>query len=170
MLIATKLDQFIADCIAVIDDPKFRDKDGETQGTVPNPTIEWSPEIDWPSFPSELMYRCLLLPARVKAAAETASFIAEHVSGPPDYIEYFEELEQRFSEVGLQAVHILNRLKESYGVHSQERYDIPPQETFERTIEKVLASKVKQQEHQKAFHARMEEGRKRRAEALINAR
>ena len=168
MLIATKLDQFIADCVAVIDEPKLRDQNGEIQGTVPNPSIEWSAEIDWPSIPSELMYRCLLLPARAKAAVETANFIYEHVSGPPDYIEYFEELEQRFSEVGLQAVHILNRLKENYGVHSQERYDIAPQETFERAIEKVLASKEEQQEQQKVIHALMEEDRKRRVETLTN--
>ena len=169
MLIATILDQFIAECIDLIDDPKFEDEKRVVHGTVPNPKIEWPPEIDWPSIPSELMYRCLLLPARAKAVVESAAFVADNISGPPDYSEYFEELEQGFSEVGIQAVHILNRLKESYGVHSRDdRYTSDPQEIFDDTIKKVLASKEEQQEQQKALMTRMVEERKKRAETLTS--
>ncbi len=166
MLLATTLDHFITQCIDVIDEEKYEDEHGVVHGTVPNPSIKWPEEIDWPSIPSELMYRCLLLPGRVKAASETATFVADHVSGPPDYSEYFEELEHRFSEVGLHAVHILNRLKESYDVQSQDRYYDSPQQIFERTINKILASKEEQQEHQKEMNARMEEDRKKRAAAV----
>lgn len=166
MLVATTLDQLISDCIDLIFDPKHEDEHGVAHGTVPNPTIEWPKDIDWPSIPSDLMYRCLLLPGRIKSAGETASFVAEHASGPPNYSEYFDELEQRFSEIGLQAVHIRNRLKEDYGVHAQDpAYD--PQELFQRTIDKVLASKAEQHERQKAFTAKMEEDRRKRADAVM---
>lgn len=165
MIIATKLDQFIADCVDLTDDPKFTDEQGIVQGTVPNPTLEWPKEIDWPSLPSELMYRCLLLPERARSATEAANFIAANVSGPPDYTEFFEELELRFSEVGLHAVHILQRLKESYGVQSQDRYEKDPKKIFLQTINKVRASKERQSEQQAAMIARMEENQKKRAQA-----
>lgn len=155
MLIAAVLDQFITDCIELIYDPKHIDLEGVVHGTVSNPTINWPPEIDWPSIPSELMYRCLLLPSQAKAAAEQASFVAEHVSGPPDYSEYFEELELKFAEVGLQAFHIMKRLKESYGVHSKDRYDVDPQEIFQGTVKSVLASKESQKEGLKTKFARL---------------
>ncbi|EKF17858.1 hypothetical protein [Nitratireductor pacificus] len=148
MLIATTLEQFISDCIDLIYDPTFEDEEGVVHGTVPNPSIVWSPEIDWPSIPSDLMYRCLLLPAQAKSAAESADFIAEQVSGPPDYSEYFEELELRFSDVGLRAFHILKRLIESYGVHWQNGYTVDPQVTFQDTIDRIRASKKRQLEQQ----------------------
>ncbi|CAN7262255.1 hypothetical protein LJR098_001096 [Rhizobium sp. LjRoot98] len=167
MLLATTLDHFITQCVDVIDEEKYEDEHGVVHGTVPNPSIKWPEEIDWPSIPSELMYRCLLLPGRVKAASETAAFVADHVSGPPDYSEYFEELEQRFSEVGLHAAHILDRLKEAYDVQSQDRYEDNPIDIFQRTIAKIKASKEKQRIEQAAMMARMEEDRKKRAATVI---
>ncbi|OCP07971.1 MULTISPECIES: hypothetical protein [unclassified Ensifer] len=164
MLLATTMDQLIDDCMNVVFDPKHEDDEGVAHATAPTPRIEWPSALDWASIPSDLMYRSLLIPGMIKSAEESASFVAEHVAGPPDYSEYFEELEDRYSKIGLSAVHILNRLRDDYGVEFQEREHHDPQHTFEATIVKIKKSREAQKAKQAEFFARMEKSRKERQE------
>ncbi|RFB99335.1 hypothetical protein B5K11_02570 [Rhizobium leguminosarum bv. trifolii] len=155
MLLAVTLDQLIDDCIAVSFDEGYPGAEGVLHNTAPNPKIEWPAQLDWTLIPSDLMYRCLLLPGMIKSAAESASFIADNVAGPPDYEEYFEERQIRFSSIGLSAVHLLNRLKETYDVKYQDREHTDPQRDFEARIERAEKSREAERERQKKFMAEM---------------
>lgn len=151
MLLAVTLDQLIDDCIAVAFDDGYPDSEGVMHPTAPNPKIEWPAQLDWTLIPSDLMYRCLLLPGMIKSAAESASFVSENIASGPDYQEYFEEMHIRFSAIGLSAVHLLDRLKESYDVRYQDREHTNPQKDFEGRIKKVEKSREEQQKRQQKF-------------------
>ncbi|MGF9567143.1 hypothetical protein AAIH70_26935 [Neorhizobium sp. BT27B] len=151
MLLAVTLDQLIDDCTAVAFDDGYPDTDGVQHPTAPNPKIEWPSQLDWTLIPSKMMYRCLLLPGMVKSAEESASFIAENVSCPPDYDEYFEELQDRFSKIGLAAVTILDELKQSYDVEHQDRAHSNPKSDFEGQIKKIEKSRGEEHERQRKF-------------------
>lgn len=155
MLLAVTLDQLIDDCIAVAFDDGYPDSDGVMYPTAPNPKIEWPTQLDWTLIPSELMYRCLLLPGMIKSAIESARFIVDNIASPPDYQEYFEELQIRFSSIGLSAVHLLHRLQEAYDVKYQDRAHTDPQRDFERRIEKVEKSRAEQHKRKKKHMAEM---------------
>lgn len=162
MLLATTMDQLVDDCLAVVYDPKHEDNEGVAHATAPTPKIDWPTALDWASIPSELMYRCLLIPGMIKSAEESASWIAEQIASPPDYSEYFDELEDRYSKIGLAAVHIMKRLQDDYGVEFQEREHHDPQQVFETTIDKIAKSREQQKAKQAEFLARMEASRKER--------
>lgn len=153
MLLATTLDQLIDDCEAVAFDDGQYDQEGVRHHTSPSPTIRWPEALDWTLIPSDLMYRCLLLPGMIKSANESAAFIADNVAGPPDYEEYFDELQHRFSSIGLSAVHLLKRLKESYDVQHQDRAHSNPQKDFEGRIRKIDQSREEDRERQRKFMA-----------------
>lgn len=162
MLLATTMDQLVDDCVNVVFDPKHEDDEGVAHATAPTPKIEWPGALDWASIPSELMYRCLLIPGMIKSAEASASFVASEIAGPPDYSEYFDELEDRYSKIGLAAVHIIRRLQDDYGVQYQEREHHDPQHVFETTIEKIEKSRQEQKAKQAEFFARMEKSRNER--------
>jgi hypothetical protein len=149
MLLATTLDQLISDCLDVIFDPQCEDQQGISQATAPTPKIEWPAQLEWSLIPTELMYRCLLIPASIKRANESTSFVYNVIAGPPDYSEYFEERDDCYSQIGLAAVHILNRLNESYGVERQERLHRDPQQVFTSTLKRIAESREEQRAAQR---------------------
>ena len=156
MLVASQLDQLIADCLEVLDDPKFEDKEGTFRGTVADPVLEWRSDIDWPSITHRLMYDCLALPPKAEAASRAAGFVAEHISGPPDYHEYFVEREYRFAEVGLEAERVLRGLINKYDVQSRSHGDRCPKDDFETAVIAGKAYWAKTAEESKSFWAQLE--------------
>jgi hypothetical protein len=156
MLLSTTLEQLITDCMDNALDKGEPDGEGMLHATSPHPTLEWPKELDWTAIRTDIMHRCLLLPAELKSAREAVGFVSEHISGPPDFEETFDEAAIRYSEVGLSAVHILNRLRDDYGVPLQDRYR-DPFETFNTTIREIQERQRKNDEQQATWHAEIAE-------------
>lgn len=151
MLVAVTLDQLIDDCLAVVSDDGAYDEDGERRPLEAKPTIDWPAQLDWTLISPDLMYRCLLLPGMIKSAIEGAKFIASNIAGPPDYDEYFEEVQFQFSSIGLAAVHILDRFRESHAVLFQDRTALSPQTRFEQKIQSIEKERALEMERRKKF-------------------
>lgn len=134
MLLATTLDQYIEDCVTVVSDDGYPMPDGQTQPVARRPKeIIFPKEIEWPAITSDVMFRCLMLPAEVRSAEADITFVSEIAIGP-DGEEYFEVVQKNYASVGLAALHILNRLKDDYGIDIRPREHYDPFGCFTRKI------------------------------------
>lgn len=111
-------DHFVAGCIEVCRDDGLahgsRDEHGYKAPQVDTPKLELSEiDVDWKSLPSNLMYEILNFPTLVDDANSYISSIVEFVAGPPDYEEYFEGRAEKYSEIGLRAMKISEKLRKS---------------------------------------------------------
>jgi hypothetical protein len=114
--VACELDRFVYRCVDVAHDDGTSygqyDKDGCARIQVTPP--EFNPndlDVDWRSLPSNLMYEILNLPNKIEIANEAISSVFDHVAGPPYYEEGFEARQLHYSELGLLAMGLAERLR-----------------------------------------------------------
>jgi len=111
------LDRFVASCIEVTQDDGLcygqRDEQGCKVPQAEHPTIDFmSIDVEWRSLSPKLMYEILNFPTLIEDAKSYISIVTEYEAEPPDYEEYFETSTIKFSELGLLAIDLSNKLRE----------------------------------------------------------
>lgn len=119
------------------------------QAKDPGP-IFYPDDIDWKSINPKLAYRLLSLPSKAESADRSISEAIEFCSGPPDYVEVFEERHMQYSLIGLEVISLEKELCKSFGL-PQEKYleEWNPAECFENSIKEVKEAQNKRAENQK---------------------
>ncbi len=109
------LENFFYNCLSVVEDRKYKDEQGYLRPTIPCPSINFdSIDVDWQALPFGLMYDIITFPLLVDEANNIIDSVAENIAIPPDYAEYFEELEIQYSELGLNAINLAATLRHRY--------------------------------------------------------
>jgi hypothetical protein len=113
------LNEFVNKCVEVIYDDGTKYGRGSFHGNnseeyftplVSAPkTIEYPADLDWKSIDTDLMYRILSLPTQVKYVDDVVKQ-AHEISGPPDFDEVFEARYKGYSDLGLEAIYLIERL------------------------------------------------------------
>lgn len=107
-----RLDEVVAACVDLVEDPMLPDHQGLPDSTVKNPDIIL-PAGKYTVFPSPLMFDILSLP-------NTRQHIEVHLArlgsdcGPLEYAEYYRVRAGHFAHLGLQTQDLINRLSERY--------------------------------------------------------
>ncbi len=145
--LATQLDRLISECTDVANDPLTHDPEtGYTEATVGSPSLIFAETLPWAVFDKRLQYRIRSLPNKIDAAIRSCSNIGEYGDGPPDFDDYFEERQLRFSWIGLEASLLTEELAAKFGVEMLDRGEWKPEENFKSTVSKI-------DERRKARHA-----------------
>lgn len=119
------LDEYVQKCVSVVTDdgtcegrPAGRTEHGEEyydpQVISPEPPA-FPDDVDWRSISFKLMYRILSLPNTAQATDRYISASSEH-SFPPDYDEFFVARQQGYAHLGLEAVNLVRKLREEFGL------------------------------------------------------
>lgn len=106
------LDEVIAACVDLIEDPILADHQGLPQSTVKDPEITL-PAGQYTVFPSPLMFDILSLPGS-RQLIEVHLARLGHECDPLDYARFYRVREEYFAHLGLQALDLINRLSERY--------------------------------------------------------
>lgn len=115
------LERFIDGCVLVVGDDGYEDEQGCSTPMQSCPNIEFdSLDVDWQSLPFDLMYQIINFPSHVEEADGLIDSVVEHVAGPPDYDEFFEERAFQFSKLGLLANTLSSELRKKYGMPQRE--------------------------------------------------
>ena len=133
------LDRFINSCIPVVQD------DGTCQGSygpddravaqAKTPNISFDEiDADWKSLPAQLTYKILNFPNDITDANEYIASVEEHVSSPPYYEEIFEARQFKYSELGLKAFKLSEKLHREFSLPSRVYEGWNPIEILEKTF------------------------------------
>ncbi|SEG29922.1 hypothetical protein [Billgrantia desiderata] len=111
------LDKFVLACAEVVADDGLcygqPDKDGYHSPQVDPPSLELQQiEVEWRSLPVRLMYEILDLPYKTEVAERRIQGVKEHVASPPEFVEFFEERQLQYAQLGLLAADLSTRLRE----------------------------------------------------------
>jgi hypothetical protein len=145
------LDKYVESCAEVVSDDGLcdgqRDEQGCLQAQVPTPSPPAFPEgLDWKSIDHALMYRLLSMPNEAEAADRKLDHVWQYVAGPPDFDEFFEERQYKYSALGLAAFALTQEMR--------TKYDIPPQTVDEWDPIERLAEAKKQIEDTRSIRRR----------------
>lgn len=115
--ISCLLEQFISGCVDVAyDDGLFhgqRDEQGCLSVQVSPPIFEpLKADVNWKCLPTDLMYNILKLPSQIHEANAYISAVSEYSAHPPNYEALFNAREERYSELGLIALDLMDELSE----------------------------------------------------------
>jgi hypothetical protein len=110
------LERFTSGCLEVAyDDGLFqgqRDEKGCLSPQVKTPNFEpLKVDVNWKSLPTNLMYKILRLPGQVDDANAYIRAAWEHASYPPDFEELFEARIEKYAELGLIAIALVEELQ-----------------------------------------------------------
>lgn len=130
------LDTYVDNCTSAVCDDGLsfgqRNKDGYLEPQVPTPApIAYAADVDWRSIEHALMYELLSLPNRAEAANAAIDFSWE-IASPPDFDEFFEERQRRYTELGLKAAALAAALRAQYEIPSLMFGEWNPVERLER--------------------------------------
>jgi hypothetical protein len=114
-------DSFMGGCASVVGDDGLyhgqTDAEGFSRIQVTPPQLDVQLEdVNWKSFPPELMYEILYFPNLIKDAESYIDSTFEHAASPPDYSEGFEERQYQYSKLGIMASELTTKLREKYRV------------------------------------------------------
>jgi hypothetical protein len=114
------LEQFINECSHVVNDDGLRmgqrDKYDCLHEQVDNPAPPVYPsDVDWKSIDHATMFDLLAFPNKVEAGRQAVFFMRDFAD-PPDYEEYYDERQLRYSELGLKAGAIVSHIKATYRI------------------------------------------------------
>lgn len=120
-------DSFIEGCASVVSDDGLYhgqiDAEGYSRIQVRSPQLDVQLEdVNWKSFPPELMYEVLYFPNLIKDAESYINSTFEHASSPPDYSEGFEERQYQYSNLGIMASELTTKLREKYKIPKNHIY------------------------------------------------
>lgn len=140
------LEKFIDDCVDIVsDDGTDRGRPAGNAGTTYDPqvicpkTINYPDDVDWKCIDSRLMYQLLSLPNEIEIANRQILFAEESNSGPPDYIEVFEERYLQYAQLGLKALSLENEIRNKYGIplKVKNKWSNTAGEVFRKGLKKV---------------------------------
>ena len=119
--IVNQLDKYASDCLKVVEDEGCRDAEDILQPEEKQPPPPIYPnDIDWTSIDCKLMENIISLTNKAEESDNSISAIVDHVAGPPDYEEFFEERQLQYGRLGLEAHKITERLRSKYSVPSRD--------------------------------------------------
>ena len=114
-------DSFMEGCASVVGDDGLyhgqTDAEGYSRIQVTPPKLDVQLEdVNWKSFPPELMYEILYFPNLIKGVESFVDSTFEHAASPPDYSEGFEERQYQYSMLGIMASELTRKLREKYKI------------------------------------------------------
>lgn len=115
--ISCLLERFSTGCLEVAyDDGRSHgqpDEHGYLSPQVKTPDFEpLSVDVNWKSLPTSLMYQILRLPSKIDDANAYISAASEYAASPPNFEEFFEARVEKYSELGLLAIELVEELRE----------------------------------------------------------
>jgi hypothetical protein len=141
-------ESFMEGCASVVGDDGLyhgqTDADGYSMIQVPAPQLDIKiSDVNWKSFPPELMYEILYFPNLIKDADSFIDATFEHAATPPDYSEGFEERQNQYSKLGLMASELTKKLRTKYKIPKKHisSWDIVEYMNAERNKIEQLRSK-----------------------------
>jgi len=128
------LDEYAHKCGEVAEDDGFsegrparRTKDGqeecEAQISAPSP-LEYPEDISWRSLDETTMHRILALPNKARSTNRYISASAENDYSPPYFEEFFEPRMEGYARLGLEALQLIDSLRQKHGVSARSRTDL----------------------------------------------
>lgn len=149
ILIIFLLDRFIQGCVDVVSDGGIPDRDGCLVPQVNTPNIDFeSLKSDWEVFPNDLLYEILDLPNKIESANHSISSVVEHVAGPPDYEEFYEERQIQFSNLGIEAHKLAEKLREKSKLPKRNYENWDPIEFLQNKYKESKSKQKKREEQQ----------------------
>jgi hypothetical protein len=152
-------ESFIEGCSSVVNDDGLchglPDSDGYSVPQVPLPHLEFDiKDANWKSLPSNLMFDVLNFPSMISDANNFIDSVFEHVAIPPDLSEGFEERQFQYSKLGLKAVDLSIRIRDTYNLPCRETktsgYDAV--DFMRSELQKILELRdLRAKEHAKQF-------------------
>ena len=127
------LEEYAHKCIDVAGDdgyaygqPARRTDQGEeyceAQVTTPE-ALDFPDDIAWRSIDEALMHRILALPNKARSTDRYVYASAENAF-PPEYEEFFEPRQEGYAKLGLDALNIIDDLRQKHGVSVKSRTDL----------------------------------------------
>ena len=107
-----RLDEVIAACVDLIEDPMLADHQGLPQSTVKDPEISL-PAGQYTVFPSPLMFDILSLPSSRQLIEVHLARLGNECD-PLEYARFYRVRAEYFAHLGLQALDLIDRLSERY--------------------------------------------------------
>ena len=95
-------------------------------------------DVSWQSLKKELLYDILTLPEKINDANAHISAAAEYAADPPDYEEYYEARHLKYSELGLIACSVVNKLQATANLPKPEHQEWSPEKVFKQQKEKAV--------------------------------
>ena len=147
------LDEYIDKCVEVVHDDgtvmgqaAHRDKNGFEHyiPQVPLPPAPVFPDnVDWKCLDTELMYRILAFPNEVRSIESSIDFVEREIASPPDYDELFEARCDGYTDLGLEAIELVELLKSRYSLKpkriNSKNSDWNPKEYLKKKKQKIEA-------------------------------
>ncbi|MCU4677469.1 hypothetical protein N7931_17745 [Catenovulum sp. 2E275] len=97
-------------------------------------------DVNWKSLPTNLMYKILRLPSRVHDANAYISTEWKYASYPPDYEELFEARIEKYAELGLIAIKLVEELQELAKLPTVPKTDDwDPKSRLQQAYDKIKA-------------------------------
>jgi hypothetical protein len=128
------LDPFVLECCDVVADDGIWDQESMRHTNTKTPKLAYPEDVDWRNVKPDLMYRILTLPNELEKADRSISAVDEHVAGPPDYEEIFEERHYQFAKLGLTAMDLARDIREAYGLVQPDYSRWDPRTTLDRAF------------------------------------
>jgi hypothetical protein len=156
--ISCLLERFVSGCLEVVHDDGLchgqRDDHGYLSPQVRTPYFEpLKTDVNWKSLPANMMYKILRLPSQVDDANAYISVASEFAADPPDFEEFFEARIEKYAELGLLAIEIIEDLRTLAKLPS-----VPlvgnwlPGERLQEAYDKVKAEQsARQIQHQEVY-------------------
>lgn len=140
------LDKYVEDCAEVSTDDGLchgqRDENGYLQAQVPYPAPPSFPQdLDWRSIEHNLMYRLLSIPNEAEAANSKIDFVEQQIAFPPDFEEFFEERQDQYSKLGLNAYALTEELRQQYGIPARQLEVWDPSEHLRKARKELEAAR-----------------------------
>ena len=138
--IVCMLKMFIDGCVEVTKDDGLccgqYNSHGVRESQVKNPEFKpRSIDVEWESIPSNIMYKILFLPIRIREAISLIDFASEG-SMLPDIEEFFEERKYQYALLGIEALEIISSLCECSDIPQKEIFNWDPRQSLNKTKEK----------------------------------
>jgi hypothetical protein len=151
--ISCLLERFISGCLEVAYDDGLchgqRDEQGCLSVQVSTPDFEpLKVDVNWKSLPTALMYQILRLPSQIDDANAYISAVWEFSAYPPDYEELFEARVEKYSELGLKAIKLVEKLELLANLPSEPiTGDWVPKDRLQQAYDKVKAEGAERNRH-----------------------
>jgi len=128
------LDPFVEQCILLSNDDGQEGEDGRWISAERDPRFNLPQDVDWKSVSPELVYKTLNLPNEIISANQNIAFVFREFASPPDYIEAFEEKKYLYARLGLYALDLATKLRDTYGLPPHEDEQMKPREWLENAM------------------------------------
>ena len=121
------LDQYVDKCVAIVGDDGYENRQGHYHPVERLPVApDFPADLDWRSIDSDLMYRILTFPNSVRIENSNIHWVGDVVAGPPYYEEAFEARQKGYAKLGLEAIEIVEELRQLFKLPEANRPDWSP--------------------------------------------